>query len=458
MTFFHQSWKHEAGMILFRRFCFCFIIMVLSFPAYSEPPDKTHVLKKIIINVDGKTHLSALRAVINIKENDLFSSGEELLNAAERERQDLVNYRVFKYVTMSLDIISEDENTVEWSITYGVKDAFTFFPFIYPKYDSNTGFRLGLKAYYDNAFSTMSSLYLGLGINLGPNKTTGDWSVGAWNINPKWEKIRLGSLLVTVSFLQSYEENQFDSGESSTEYHYGYYRSEIVGGSSIAIPGTLLTYDFSLSFKLKYAYKNYLPTSNYREERMGFGWDHSLSLGSIDWMDNFRHGQSLELNHTVTPLLNPSTEKWYVANSVLLKGNFYRVFGKIFNYYIRGGAFVSFSSQNAGFAENLRGVADNAMSGDWGIYINNSIGIQFWRLQGVWDAQVHPFFDIGIAVPFDGGDLAQDLRYSAGLDFILFLDAIPNLIARGMIGVDLSQYSWDDIRKYEFTITSSLYY
>ena len=239
-----------------------------------------------------KPHLSALRAIIDIKENDLFSSGEELLNAAERERQDLVNYRVFKYVTMSLDVIAEDENTVEWGITYSVKDAFTFFPIIYPKFDSNTGFRLGLKGYYDNAFSTMSSLYLGLGINIGQNKTTGDWSVGAWNINPQWKKIRLGSLLVTVSLLQSYEEKQFDSGESSTEYHYGYYRSEIAVGSSIEIPETLLTYDFSISFDLKYAYKNFLSTLNYREERMGFGWDHSFLLGSIDWRNNFRYGQS----------------------------------------------------------------------------------------------------------------------------------------------------------------------
>lgn len=458
MSFLPLDQAKERELIPYRLFGLLAILTTASLAVFGVPLEETHIVKEVVINMDGKTQISAIRAIIDIKEGSTFPSEEKLLQAAERERQDLVNYRALQSVAMRLEKIKEEDGVVEWRLIYDIEDAWTIFPLIYPKYDSNTGFRLGFKTFYHNAFGTMTNLYLGLGMNIGPNKTTGQWEVGEWNINPKWERIRIGPLRFFVSYLQEYEEEQFDSGVPETEFHYGYYHSAISLGSSIPISRTELEYSFGVSFNMKYGYKNHLTTSNYSEEPFRFGWTHALSFGHIDWKENFRNGQNASLGHSISPVLNPLTENYYVINKLTLSGSFHRNFGKIFYYYAQAGVSIAFNSQTSGFASVLRGVADNAMSGDWGAYINNSIGIQFWRLKGVWDAQVHPFFDIGLTAPFGGADLGRDLRYSAGLDFVLYLDAIPNLLIRGMIGVDLSRYNWDDLNKYEFTITSSLHY
>ena len=441
-----------------RFFLLIALFLILPFAVAAEDVEVSHVVSEIVINVEGNTKVPAIKKFIDIQENDKFPSEDELLRIAERERQDLVNYRVFHEVTMKAELIGEENGRVLWRITYGVRDSWTILPIFYPKYDSNTGFRIGLKTFYDNAFGTMTDLYLGLGMNIGPNRSTGEWEVGEWNINPRWEGIRIGSLLVSGSYLQAYEQQQFDSGVPSTEFHYGYNMSVISLKSSIPILDSGLDYGFSVAFNMKYGYRSYLKTMNYRREPFSFGWIHSVSYGRVDWKENFRDGQLVSINHNIGLVADPTDRNYFIVNGLSLIGSFYRPFGTIFNYYGRAVAFVSFNSQRSGVAENLRGVANNAMSGDWGFYLNNSIGIQFWRLEGVWDAQVHPFFDIGLASPYGAKNLEQDLRFGAGLDFVLYLDILPNLVLRGMIGADLSRYSWNDLRKYEITISSSLYH
>ncbi|OQX29734.1 MAG: hypothetical protein B0D92_02145 [Spirochaeta sp. LUC14_002_19_P3] len=435
-----------------------FLLAISAAAGFGNESEKVHIIKEIIINVDGHTSVNAIRAFMKINENEEFLSSMDLYNVVDRERQNLINYRVFREVKMNLEIIGETDNSTEWRITYSVKDGWTIVPIPYPKYDSNTGFRLGLKTFYDNAFGTMTDLYLGLGMNIGPNKTTGEWEVTEWSINPAWNRIRLGPLLVSVGYIQAYETKQFDSDDSSEEFHYGYYRSNVSIGSSIPFFRTSLSYGFSMSFNMQYNYKNYLETTNFHEEPFSFGWNHSVSYGNVDWKENFRHGQSISLGHGISPVLNPMNNQYYVTNSLSLTGSFYRIFWKIFNYYASASTFFTFNGQGEGDGSGLRGIADNSMSGDWGFTINNSLAIQFWRLKGVWDAQIHPFIDIGLSAPYEGVDINRDLRVGAGLDFVLYLDAIPNVVFRGMIGVDLGRYAWDDIQKYEITITSTLHY
>jgi hypothetical protein len=98
------------------------------------------------------------------------------------------------------------------------------------------------------------------------------------------------------------------------------------------------------------------------------------------------------------------------------------------------------------------------MSGDYGFVLNTTLGIRFWRLEGIWDAQIHPFFDIGLSVPESGFKSERDIRYGGGFDLVLFLDALPSLVARATIGVDLGRYEWNEWDKYEIIITSELYY
>lgn len=432
------------------------LLGILSIALHAQEDMNPHQIQEIVINVDGRTKISAIKKFIDIKEGDSYATETDLLFYVKRVKQDLINYRVFHEVEAAAQIISRSNGITYWRMTVDVRDSWTLIPIPYPKYDSNTGFRLGLKTYYNNAFGSMTDLYLGLGMSIGPNKTTENWEIGEFTINPRWNGIRIGSLRFSVGYLQAYEQQNFDSGNKSTEFHFGYNRSEISIGSSLSFLRNTISYGFSAAFNMNYAYRNYLSTSNYREERFGFQWRHSLSTGEVDWIENFRTGQSISLGHSIGPVYNPDTEKFKLVNGFSLTGSFYRKLGKIINYYSRASIFLSINSLYTGIASNLRGVADNSMSGDWGIFFNNTLAIQFWRLEGIWDAQVHPFFDIGITSMYEGTSTDRDIRYSAGLDFVLYLDALPNLVARGMIGADLSRYDWNDIRKYELTITSSL--
>lgn len=438
---------------------FLFLALQTSLAAQTdEDGEDSHIVKEIIVNVDGNTSVSAVKAYIDIKEGDAFSTEEDVLYYLNRVEQDLINYRVFHTVETYTEIINTIDGFTYWRITVNVKDSWTILPIPYPKYDSNTGFRLGLKTFYNNAFGTMSDMYLGMGMTIGPNRTHGNWEVGEFNINPRWDNIRFGSILFSVGYLQSYEQQQFESEDPTKEFHYGYNRSEISIGSSVPFFRTSISYGFTASFNMQYAYKNYLKTRNYRESRFGFLWSHSLFIGNVDWIENFRTGQSASLGHGIGPVFNPENGSFSLMNTISLTGAFYKPVGKRFNYYTRGSVFFVFNSQNSGIASQLRGIADNSMSGEWGFYLNNSFAFQFWRLEGVWDAQVHPFFDIGMASFYNEVDASKELRYSAGLDFVLYLDALPNLVARGMIGVDLGRYEWNELRKYEFSITSSLHY
>ena len=434
----------------------CFLLAA-SFPLLAISNDKVHIVRELLVEVDGNTSVSAIKAYLRLKEGDSFSSEEELIEAAGFALQDLINYRVFRNTSMNVEEISGNDEQTEWRVRFYVKDAWTIVPIPYPKYDSNTGLRLGLKTFYDNAFGTMSDIYLGLGMNIAPN-SNGEWEVGEWSINPRWSNIRFGNLKFSVNYLQAYEEKKFDSSDSSRAFNYGYSRSEIALGSSVPLFDTGVTYSFSIAFNMKYDYKNFLNTQNFNEEPFSTGWNHGISYGRVDWRNNFRQGQNVGLGHGINLIINPETNQYYPINNLTLTGGIYRILGKRFNYYGKASSFLYFGSPNAGIASELRGIADDEMSGNWGIHISNSLAFQFWRLEGIWDAQVHPFIDIGLASPFEGANLNRDLEYSAGLDFVLYLDAIPNLVARGMIGVNLGKYEWSDPSKYEFTITSSLLY
>ncbi|RKX97620.1 MAG: hypothetical protein DRZ90_05640 [Spirochaetes bacterium] len=415
-------------------------------------------VESIVFVIDGNTREPAIRRYVDIKEGDVFSSEEEMLRIAEREKQDLVNYRVFKNVTMDINELSRSEDTVNWRITYGVKDSWTLLPIPYPKYDSNRGFRIGLKTYYDNAFGTMTDAYLGLGMDIRTNDTTGKMEIGEWVINPAWRRIKLGTMYFDVDFTQRYSEEIYDGGTPAENYNYGYLQTTLSIGSIIDFFPTDWYYNFRPTFFFRYGYKNIGNPDNVRVEPFNFSWDHNGGWGRVDWVNNLRTGQNYNLGHSIRLVVDPDTNDFQVINDLNLTGTYYLPFALNFNYYGRAMAFASFNGRRSAVGSMLRGVADDSMSGDFGFVFNSTLGIRFWRLEGIWDAQIHPFFDVGMAIPESGFSPDRDIRYGGGFDLVLFLDALPSLVARATIGADLGQYNWNEWDKYEIIITSSLFY
>ena len=100
------------------------------------------------------------------------------------------------------------------------------------------------------------------------------------------------------------------------------------------------------------------------------------------------------------------------------------------------------------------------MYGKGGVFYSNDLTIAVIQWKGVGEAQFQPFFDIGFAQKEgDALDWGEDLRYSTGADFILYLDKLKSLHARASIGVDLSSdLPFSDWNKYGLEITSALAY
>ena len=100
------------------------------------------------------------------------------------------------------------------------------------------------------------------------------------------------------------------------------------------------------------------------------------------------------------------------------------------------------------------------MFGKGGLFYSNDLNFAVIKWEGVGEAQFQPFFDIGFASEEGTSiDWGEDLRYSTGADFILYLDKLKGLHARASVGVDLSSdLPFSDLGKYGLEITSSLAY
>lgn len=110
--------------------------------------------------------------------------------------------------------------------------------------------------------------------------------------------------------------------------------------------------------------------------------------------------------------------------------------------------------------EPIRGIPDAAMDGSFALYLNQTLGIGLWQWKGVWDLQIHPWFDLALA---HGGTrpftTANDIRRSLGADILLFIERVPNLVFRFSWGFDLDPaVPWSRRSKREFIVQYSYSY
>jgi len=414
------------------------------------------VIEEIIYSIEGSTKEKALRALSNLEAGMSFSSLEALEKSVENERQKLVNARVFKSVNADIIQLSTDEDIRNFMVIISVVDAISITPIFYPKYSSNTGVRLGTKIYWDNFLGTMVNLFWGMGISIRPKNSGNKWEISRWNINPSVSRIRLAKgIFLSVSMEQKYDEEEFnDTVNPHNSYHYGYYSTGLNAGTSFALYEKL-SYLVSLGANFNYSYSGNLgPNSKKLYE---FAPSHGLSYGRVDWIENFRKGFSAGLSNSYG-FGAADNGDFQFSGSVNASASYYLPLRKRFNLYTRLITFYHWGMPRSP-ASQLRGVRDDVMSGYVGAVFNMSLAFQFWRFEKVWDAQIHPFFDMGIVYNNKAFNAFRDYNYSVGFDLVLYLDALPNLVATGSIGIDPKRFDKEDLfGSLEISITSSLSY
>jgi hypothetical protein len=437
-----------------------FIAMITLFSAAALSAQETqeiHKLGSYEFEINGHTRENALIREMDLKEGTEFEDLASLEKAVARQQQDLVNLRVFNDVSLTIDEgISEGEDTV-YTVLVTAEDSWTIYPIPYPKYSSDDGFRLGLKVYYDNAFGSLNDLYLGTNITFRDDEYYNEWKVTEWTFNPQLNGVKMGSLEYDFSFMQEYAiDEKKDSGILVERYNYF--------SSSVSV-GTKL--NFGMENKFYYRVQPSIG-ANYGYSGLGYEgnkepifleFSHGGGYSKVDWIGNFRQGFSTSVGNKMRYVQNPSTKDEF-KTSVDADVKYYHIIHPRINYTTQLSGIISLNDELTGLGSNLRGVEGSTMFGKGGLFYSNDINFAVIKWEDVGEAQFQPFFDIGFAQEKGKAiNWDEDLRYSTGADFILFLDKLKGLHARASVGVDLSSdLPFSDIAKYGLEITSSLAY
>jgi len=177
-------------------FVLLLFVLISVFPlSASEQEELSHVIAYYSIEIKGSSWESIIRELIIPPEGDPpFESLESLEKALEDKRNRLNNLRIFEDVSYTYEVVHTDETAVHYRVKFFIDDAFTFFAIPYPKYDSNYGFRVGLKAYDKNLFGTFADLYYVINTTQIDNK----WDSWKWFSEITIKNLRVGESRISV--------------------------------------------------------------------------------------------------------------------------------------------------------------------------------------------------------------------------------------------------------------------
>lgn len=149
-------------MRLYIRLFAIFLILsnVLSPLIAGDFPDLYHIIAYYSFDIKGKSRESIIREMIVPKGGDApFTTKDAMVRALEAKRDKLNNLRIFEEVSYTYEAIHADDVAIRYRVKFFIDDAFTFLAIPYPKYDSNYGFRIGVKAYDKNLLGSFADLY-----------------------------------------------------------------------------------------------------------------------------------------------------------------------------------------------------------------------------------------------------------------------------------------------------------
>ncbi len=205
-----------------------FLLMV--FPLFAAK----YEIVNYSFSVSGKTDPAQLSSIVG-STGESFDSVEKLEAFLEEKRQDLLNLRLFSdviYQYTVADNLTKGIYTVD--VTFLIWDAKSIFILPYPKYDSNYGFKLGIKLYDKNLGGKLTNLYGYFGFTQQENK----FSKGNFDWELSIKDIKLGTSTMSVSTtgdinLLEWDESNFSFG--SGVYHVRIKDLDISASAGLAI-------------------------------------------------------------------------------------------------------------------------------------------------------------------------------------------------------------------------------
>lgn len=468
-----------------RSFLPLLLIVLVVLPVLAQEGETPYIITEVEYEIDGRTRQWALEDVVSIREGLEFATTEDLLLFLADQTQILVNQRQLHEVAISYEErpIEDDVAIRPVVVTISVEDTLNIIALPYFKYDSNSGLLLSLRARDYNFFGTLQEL----SVDFDYERTEDDenlYTVTAefalpfnmferrWRLTFKQEfeyeasQLELAGDSIdfeisaglgydfrwleqtwTASYTQGYRLMTADPDDD--HYLESRFALQTTIDTGVDMPGFgVLTYNPEVFTQIKYW------PEGISDERAGLepGFTHSLGAGRTDWIGNYRNGQTIRLGNEniynfdnndahysvefevawYRKLRQPTAAVWPKAG---VSSRFYSF------YYIDG---VDEDQDDA--AKEARGILNDRMNGDLGLFVNADAAITVWTLRPIFEGQLGGFFDVAYVRDTTGTfyedtafDAERDLKFGGGIEVIAFPLFARSLYIRGSYGVDLRE-------------------
>lgn len=483
--FFSHVQAEKLVLSLFYAF-----VMVSLFPQSDDfveeatlPENTNFQIKEVNYIIKGLTMEYALRRAVYVDTVRKFSSKIEF-NAYLKSLQDAFqNIRTLESVKFETFYKKpNNENLSEVKLNIHTKDSFNFIILPYPKYDSNSGFLLKLKAKDNNFLGTMlplnfdlnfekndkkkvsSHLKFSIPYTAGPLFANQNFDTG-FEINTEAKKDFKFNFGTTASFSYPYkffsvnfgltqaffinENDGADIGKKGYKYH-------LVTTPFVSLPITIakvgvfgrLSYAPSFSVKKKWSFSKEANT-NMKGCEINLG--HSLGFGSVSWRKNFREGLRFNIsNNYVFKTLKKGKPDISFSTNLMGYINFFERFG----IYSRMHFFYNFNNvQNTVAGKILRGVLNNRVNTDIALSFNLDMPIKLfsadfskmsersWTRFFNFELQLSPFLDFAFVHDAKTGRYfsPKDMWCSGGLELIFYPEKFRSIYVRASLGFDLRE-------------------
>lgn len=442
-----------------RRFIQLTLLLSLScFSLYAQTEaenESLYIINNYEYEIEGMTRSWAIDNYLNSPETAEFPDLDSMIIFAKKLKQDLINLRVFETVEMEFFRSEDDENerSSYYTLKFSVKDGWTFFPLLVPTFDSNDDFSLQLKINYANLFGTLVDFNIDGDFGIAVDPVTENLGVNFWNIETSFSNINYKGIGFTFSWTQAYARDIKKDGTEILEY-YTYNKSDFYIASNFDL-GSDYYYEVAPTFELTYNYQDRLGLgeSYIDKEPQSYGIYQKGGRDQVNWKGNFQEG-----NHWETELVSRIVPGSGFKGELLLTNRWFTLLNHNMAYGNRVLGFTAIRDDIYELGKYMRGVPDFNLSGEYGIFINNSLPISVFKWKDVMEAQIHPFSDIGIVSPSDRKFSAEkDMRMTLGCDFLVFPEKLTSVNLRVTVGFDLFGPGYISER-YELLLSTSLFF
>ena len=300
-----------------------------------ENEETVYVIREMSFNIDGRTKPYALISNGEFKEGEYINGKTNLDRYLAQRRQLLINKQLFEEVNVDYTTgTKEADGAIPLKLLVYVKDSWNFIILPYPKYDSNEGFSITLKARDYNFLGTMSDLKVDLGYSLNDEDRSINFSVESdtpfhaagllWNfrfdhffnytfnqplyyqnITGLSANLPWGNTNFTAGINQYLTVNEENNDEDIEIYGLDDRYSGTFGSTELFVSWKIpfgfevgnygeLSYTPGLSGRVNYP----IGSGSLDEPRKPLAtFSHSFGFGKIDWIGNYRKGISAYIDN-----------------------------------------------------------------------------------------------------------------------------------------------------------------